>query len=170
MTRTVIDGATTLISIEGAPSAIQLGSPGLDGVPGRGIKAMGYDPASGQVSLTLTDDSSLIIEDLRGSHGAAGVGVAETTYDPATGLLRITLTDGQSMVTGDLRGPRGTGLEGGRYEPATGRLVLTLTDGQAVATGDLRGPQGLPGPANLNIDGGGVTGAPPALVFDGGSP
>ncbi len=62
---------------ESGTLTIPRGDPGSDGEDGRGIQSEAYDPATGILTLVLTDGSVFGTGDLRGAAGADGADGAD---------------------------------------------------------------------------------------------
>ena len=94
----------------------------LQGESINSITAANYEPLTGVLTLTFSDETTFSTGDLRGSDGTDGIdgengndgrGVESASYNASTGVLTLTFTDGTTFATGDLRGADGEdGLDG----------------------------------------------------------
>lgn len=139
---------------------------GADGDDGNGIKDIAYDSATGNLTITLDDDTvagTFMIKGgkgdtgLTGETGATGNGISGATF--ANGYLTLQFTDGTSSNafyvkgetgrTGDTgqTGETGNGIDSTTY--ADGYLTIHYTDGTDSEAFYVKGGKGDKGDTGL---------------------
>ena len=117
----------------------------LSGVPGTSISTVAIDPPTGELTITLTDATSLNVGVVVGNDGTSVTGATINGSDE----LVFDLEDGSggtsTINVGVVIGPTGLGWSNGSYDAGTGIVTFDSDDGLDFSTTDLRGADGTNG-------------------------